>query len=105
MNEFFDFLGIKAPFVVAGLFGGLLRALSRRRFKWREVLASPICGMMAAGYLTEPVTFYLRVIGIPMPTVDQQAEYAIAFLIGAVAMWIADLVLEMIVRRFKPMED
>jgi hypothetical protein len=33
-----------------------------------------------------------------MPAVDQQAEYAIAFPIGVVAMWTADLVLEMIVK-------
>lgn len=83
-----------------GLCGGLLRALSRKRFKIREMFASPLCGAMAAGYLTEPIVHYVRAVGFPLPGVDQQAQYAAAFLIGAVAMWIADLALEMIVRRF-----
>ena len=30
--------------VVAGLSGGILRALSRHRYKVREMVASPICG-------------------------------------------------------------
>ena len=37
-------LGIKGPVVAAGLAGGVLRALSRHRYKVREMVASPICG-------------------------------------------------------------
>ena len=54
----------------------------------------------AAAYLTEPIVHYVRAVGISLPAVDQQAQYAAAFLIGAVAMWIAELALEMIVKRF-----
>ena len=76
MHDLFDMLGIKGPVVVAGLAGGVLRALSRHRYKLREMIASPICGALAA-----------------------------AFLIGVSAMWISDIVFEVIVRRFKPAGD
>ena len=33
MHDFFDLLGIKAPVLVAGLSDGILRALSRHRYK------------------------------------------------------------------------
>lgn len=58
MHDFFDLLGIKGPVVVAGLAGGVLRALSRHRYKLREMVASPICGALAAAYLTLPVVQY-----------------------------------------------
>ncbi|RVD34416.1 hypothetical protein EN746_36240, partial [Mesorhizobium sp. M8A.F.Ca.ET.023.02.2.1] len=58
MHDLFDLLGIKGPVVAAGLAGGVLRALSRHRYKLREMVASPTCGALAAAYLTLPVVQY-----------------------------------------------
>ncbi|MBZ9693924.1 hypothetical protein [Mesorhizobium sp. CO1-1-9] len=103
MHDLFDLLGIKAPVVVAGLSGGILRALSRHRYKIREMVASPVCGALAAAYLTLPVVSYFRATGLPVPTTDDDTTtLAAAFLIGVSAMWISDIVFEMVVRRFKP---
>ncbi|UVC18452.1 hypothetical protein [Mesorhizobium onobrychidis] len=102
IQEFLDALGIKAPVVVAGLSGGILRALSRHRYKVREMVASPICGALAAAYLTLPVVHYIRA-GLPLPSPDDDTTtLAAAFLIGVSAMWISDIVFEVVVRRFKP---
>ncbi|MRX32793.1 hypothetical protein [Aminobacter sp. MDW-2] len=101
VQELFDYLGIKAPLVIAGLLGGVLRALSRRRYEPREIIASPICGALAAGYLAMPTAHYLRAIGWPLPEASDVTNGAIAFLIGTCAMWVADIVLETLVRKFK----
>lgn len=98
-------LGIDPTYLAAGGAGGVLRALSRRRFKLREMFASPICGMLAAAYMTPAVVHYVKVTGWPVPESDQQFMLASAFLIGTCAMWLADIVLEVIVRRFRPLED
>jgi hypothetical protein len=103
MHEWFDVLGIKGPVVAAGLAGGVLRALSRHRYKVREMVASPICGALAAAYLTLPVVSYFRATGIPLPDpADDTTTLAAAFLIGVSAMWISDILFEMLVRKFKP---
>ncbi len=99
-SEIIEALGLKGPILAAGLAGGLLRALSRQRFKWREAIVSPICGALAAGYLTEYSIHIARSVGIPMHPQDMVAQNATAFLIGVIAMWIADLVLEAFVRRY-----
>ncbi|WP_029351713.1 MULTISPECIES: hypothetical protein [Mesorhizobium] len=105
IQEFLDALGIKAPVVVAGLSGGILRALSRHRYKVREMVASPICGALAAAYLTLPVVHYIRA-GLPVPSPDDDTTtLAAAFLIGVSAMWISDIVFEVVVRRFKPEKE
>lgn len=101
IQELLDTLGIKAPVLVAGLSGGILRALSRHRYKVREMMASPVCGALAAAYLTLPVVHYFRATGLPVPD-DDTTTLAAAFLIGVSAMWISDIVFEVIVRRFKP---
>lgn len=99
MHDLLDFLGIKAPVLIAGLSGGVLRALSRHRYKVREMFASPICGALAAAYLTLPVVRYFQATGLPMPE-DDTTTLAAAFLIGVSAMWISDILFEFIVRRF-----
>jgi len=101
INDFFDALGIKAGVIVAGLSGGILRGLSRRRYTTREIIASPICGAIAAAYLTEPVLFYLRAINWPLPAQDVAAMNATAFVVGVCAMWIADLFFEAMLRWVK----
>lgn len=105
MHDFFDLLGIKGPVVVAGLAGGVLRALSRHHYKLREMVASPICGALAAAYLTLPAVSYFKATGLPIPNpADDTTTLAAAFLIGVSAMWIADILFEMIVRRFRSIE-
>lgn len=103
--ELFDLLGIKASVVLAGLSGGILRALSRRSYKVRELVASPICGALAAGYLTTPAVHYLGVVNWPLPPDELAAQHAAAFLIGVSAMWISDALFEFVIRRFKPAGD
>lgn len=106
MHDFLDLLGIKAPVLVAGLSGGILRALSRHRYKLREMVASPVCGALAAAYLTLPVVSYFKATGLPIPNPsDDTTTLAAAFLIGVSAMWISDIVFEMVVRRFKPRQS
>ncbi|MFD1328311.1 hypothetical protein [Mycoplana ramosa] len=102
--EFFDFLGIRASVVLAGLSGGILRALSRRSYKMREMIASPLCGALAAGYLTTPTVHYLGVVNWPLPPDQIATQHAAAFLIGVSAMWIADAVFEHVMRRLKQSE-
>ena len=106
MHDLFDMLGIKGPVVVAGLAGGVLRALSRHRYKLREMIASPICGALAAAYLTLPAVAWFKATGLPIPDpADDTTTLAAAFLIGVSAKWISDIVFEVIVRRFKPVGD
>ncbi|MDL2403836.1 hypothetical protein [Rhizobium mayense] len=101
INDFFDAMGIKLGVAVAGLMGGILRGLSRRRYTAREIFVSPICGAIAAAYLTEPVLYYLRSINWPLPDVEQSAMNSTAFLVGVCAMWIADIMFDEMTRRFK----
>lgn len=97
--EFFDFLGIKASVVLAGLSGGILRAMSRKAYKVREMIASPLCGALAAGYLTTPAIHYLGAVNWPLPPDQIATQHATAFLIGVSAMWISDAVLQFVARR------
>ena len=105
MHDLFDMLGIKGPVVAAGLAGGVLRALSRHRYKLREMIASPICGALAAAYLTLPAVAWFKATGMPIPDPADDTTLAAAFLIGVSAMWISDIVFEVIVRRFRPAVD
>ncbi|KAA6490130.1 hypothetical protein G6L94_12605 [Agrobacterium rhizogenes] len=98
INEFLDALGIKVGVVIAGLSGGILRGLSRRRYTAREIIAFPICGALAAAYLTEPALYYLRAVNWPLPQKDLAAMNATAFVVGVCAMWIADLIFDSISR-------
>ncbi|TIW46942.1 MAG: hypothetical protein E5V61_09965 [Mesorhizobium sp.] len=106
MHDLFDLLGIKGPVVAAGLAGGALRALSRHRYKLREMIASPIGGALAAAYLTLPAVAWFKASGLPIPDpADDTTTLAAAFLIGVSAMWISDIVFEVVVRKFKPTNE
>lgn len=100
-GDFLDALGIKASVLFAGLSGGILRALSRRRYTAREIIASPICGALAAAYLTLPVLHYLSAINLPLPEDQMAAMNATAFVVGVSAMWIADLIFDAVSRRIR----
>ncbi|PSJ50759.1 hypothetical protein [Pseudaminobacter soli (ex Li et al. 2025)] len=101
LSQILEALGINGSVVVAGLSGGVLRSLSRKKLKVREMILSPICGALAAAYLTLPTVHYLKAVGWPMPSEDAQAVLASAFLIGTCAMWILDIVFEVVARRFR----
>lgn len=67
-HELLKLLGIDPAVLYAGAFGGMVLALSRRRFnKIREMIASPICGALATAYLTIPTVHYIKATGWPLP--------------------------------------
>ncbi|WP_315920472.1 hypothetical protein [Mesorhizobium sp. SP-1A] len=101
LHDFFVTIGLDPAILGAGAAGGLLRSLSRKRFKVREVFLSPICGTLAAGYLTPWAVHIVRFYEWPPMPDDGSAVYAMAFLIGTVAMWLSDLLFDAIVRRVK----
>lgn len=107
LHDMLQSLGISPSVLAAGTAGGILRALSRKRYKFREMIASPICGALAAAYLTEPTIHYLERINWPLPPADAllSTQHATAFLIGVIAMWIADIAFEVVVRRFAPKDE
>jgi hypothetical protein len=98
LPDLFDALGIKLSVAIAGLSGGLLRGLSRRKYTAREIIASPICGALAAAYLAEPAMHFLLSINWPLPDELPTALSAVAFVVGVSAMWIADLIFEALQR-------
>jgi hypothetical protein len=102
IHDVLDALGIKAGVVIAGLSGGILRGLSSGRgYTTREMIASPVCGALAAAYLTEPALYYLQAVRWPLPAGDAAAMNATAFVVGICAMWIADWVFAIISRCMK----
>ncbi|TIX09013.1 MAG: hypothetical protein E5V46_24085, partial [Mesorhizobium sp.] len=69
----------------------------------REMIASPICGALAAAYLTLPTVSWFEATGLPMPDpTDDTTTLAAAFLIGVSAMWISDILFEFVIRKLKP---
>lgn len=100
VHDFLAALGINSTVLAAGGFGGVLRAMSRKRFTFREMIAAPVCGALAAAYLTIPLVHYVKSTGWPLPD-DQQAILAAAFLIGTGAMWLADIVFLVIAKFFR----
>lgn len=99
LHDLMSSVGIDPAVLYAGAGGGLLRAISRRRLKVREVLLSPICGALASAYLTLPVVQYITLVGAPLPDDPAKVVLAMAFLIGTTAMWLSDLMLAAIGRR------
>lgn len=101
LAEVLDALGIKLSVLVAGAAGGVLRALSRRPHNWRETIVSPICGALAAAYLSGAIVHYLRLTSFPLPEDPAAAIGAVGFILGVSAMWISDIVLAVLARRLK----
>lgn len=87
--------GLKDSVILAGAMGGFLRALSTKHSTFREVVASPICGAIAAAYLTEPIVHYMRAINLPLPPSDgtNTALNAAAFVVGICGMWCSDFII------------
>ena len=99
--EILDALGLQASVLVSGFAGGALRALSRKQHKKRELFVSPICGALAAGYLTRFMMHYLHSVSMPLPKDPIAAQGAVGFLIGVCAMWLSDALLEALARRLR----
>lgn len=95
LSNFLDQFGLKPSILLAGFAGGVIRALSRKRSTVYERLASPVCGALAAGYLTTPLVHYLDSMNFPLPPDDGMgvAMNAAAFLVGISAMWLSDVLL------------
>jgi hypothetical protein len=98
LHDLLAAIGIDPTVLYAGTGGGILRALSRQRIRLREILVSPPCGALAAAYLTLPTVHYLQAAGLPLPINDQQTVLACAFLLGTCAMWITDVLVQILAR-------
>ncbi|MGK9086502.1 hypothetical protein KXR64_22485 [Brucella intermedia] len=104
--EFLANLGLNSNFIVAGTAGGFLRALSRKQFHIREVAFSPICGALAAAYLTEPIIHFAHLMNWAMPSgsTPETTHNAAAFIVGVTAMWITDILGDRLMRFVKMRE-
>ncbi len=58
-----------------------------------------------SGYATVPTLYYIKSVGLPLPPDDVASAHAAAFLVSVCAMWIADILLELVVGRLKPQAD
>ncbi|MFC3074906.1 hypothetical protein [Shinella pollutisoli] len=96
-----DALGLNGSVLVAGGAGGVLRALSSRRHTLRERIVSPICGAIAAGYLTSFAVHALYKTALPLPEDPAVTIGTVGFLIGACAMWISDALMLIAMRWIK----
>lgn len=93
-------IGIDPSFLAAGAAGGLLRSITRSKIRIREIIISPIAGMLACVYLTVPIVQYLHLLGWPMPENDFHVYLASSFLVGNSAMWASDLLFRFIAKWF-----
>lgn len=93
-------IGIDPSFLAAGAAGGLLRSITRKKIRLREIIVSPIAGMLACVYLTVPIVQYLQLMGWPMPENSFHVYLASSFLVGNSAMWASDLLFGAITKWF-----
>jgi len=100
MRDLLEALGLNPLVLSAGGAGGLLRALSSSRHSMRERIVSPICGALAAGYLTAWGVHVLRSTSVPLPDDPLATFGAVGFLIGVSAMWLSDFLMMVVVQRF-----
>lgn len=100
IKDFLDAMGLSPLVLAAGGAGGLLRALSSNQHTLRERVVSPLCGAIAAGYLTAVGVHLLRSAHVPLPDDPLATLGAVGFIIGVSAMWISDAVMLVLIRRF-----
>lgn len=91
-------IGVDPSFLAAGAAGGLLRSLTRKQIRIREIIVSPVAGMLACVYLTVPIVQYLRLFGWPIPEDDFHVYLATSFLVGNSAMWASDVLFGFVAR-------
>jgi len=99
IRDILEALGLNPLVLAAGGAGGLLRALSSKRHSLRERVVSPLCGALAAGYLTATGVHILRSFSVPLPDDPLATFGAVGFLIGVSAMWLSDAVMLFALRR------
>ncbi|MGO4832030.1 hypothetical protein AB4144_06985 [Rhizobiaceae sp. 2RAB30] len=75
--------------------------MSRRTLRIREIVLSPLCGLLGAMYLTKPAVHLVRYYGWPPVASDDSATFAAAFVVAACSMWLSDWIFEFIVRKMQ----
>lgn len=85
MNEWLSWLGIKVPDLVAGMFGGIVKALVFQREGPGETIVSAIIGALTANYLG---TLIAEKIGV------EKAIGAVCFATGITAMVICQVIID-----------
>lgn len=85
------YLGIKAGSLLAGFFGGLVKALLMKNITAGQALFSCIIGALTAGYLT-PVAMHW------LPADVTGAEGAVGYAIGLTAMLIVEGIIHAVSR-------
>ena len=91
MDPLQGFIGIKFTHLVAGVAGGMVRALLAGG-GWSAAVTSVIVGSLTAGYLTTPI-FKAAKASFPSIGGDVSTEHATSFLVGLTAMLICEGVL------------
>ena len=87
IEELQAILGVKLAHLVAGFFGGLVRAVINPNGSTTYTVGATICGTLTAGYLT-PIAFPLmvRYFGASVAGIDG----AVGFLMGLCGLAIAE---------------
>lgn len=91
MDPLQGIIGIKMTHLLAGVAGGIVRALLAGG-GWLAAMTSVIVGSLTAGYLTTPV-YSAAKSWIPTAGHDVSSEHAISFLVGLTAMLLCEGVL------------
>ena len=94
MDPLQSLIGIKLTHLLAGVAGGIVRALLAGG-SWFAAISSVVVGSLTAGYLTAPVYAGAKT-WFPIVGHDVSSEHAISFLVGLTAMLICEGVLRFI---------
>lgn len=93
--DVFTGLGLEPSVLFAGFLGGVVRAILTHETSVKDILGSPVCGALCAGYFTEIAVHYLSGSGFTFPTEEKQRsfELAVGFIIGICGMWLSRYIL------------
>ena len=91
MDPLQGLIGVKLTHLIAGIAGGMVRALLAGG-GWLAAMTSVVVGSLTAGYLTTPV-YGAAKTWFPALGHDISTEHAIGFLVGLTAMLICEGVL------------
>lgn len=91
MDPLQGIIGVKLTHLLAGVAGGIVRALLAGG-GWMAAMTSVIVGSLTAGYLTTPV-YNAAKTWIPTVGHDVSSEHATSFLVGLTAMLLCEGVL------------
>src|SRR5438552_3250875 len=97
VDEFLLEVGVKAPNIVAGAAGGLVRAIMLKRTgePWHvgdlpNVITSALVGMLTAAYLAEPIA---KLVGV--------SSGPAGFLVGLAGMALCQRAVEEVIKRWR----